>query len=116
MMKLREHQAAFVEDTAKLISWAYKEGYELTTGDGYRDARVFGAIGERRGYGESRSNHKLRLAHDWNLFLNGRYLTTTQSHHPLGEYWESLSRYNRWGGRFNDGNHYERLREHREGS
>jgi hypothetical protein len=55
------------------------------------------------------SNHTRRLAVDFNLFRNGHYLSATESHRPLGEFWESLSTDEIeccWGGRFNDGNHY----------
>ncbi len=57
--------------------------------------------------------HTNRQAIDFNLFtLNDDfewvYQQTTAAHRPLGIYWESLSTYNRWGGRFKDGNHYER--------
>lgn len=87
-----------------LIKWAYANGYELTFGDAYRDPRVFGQAGEKKGYGRSKSNHKVRLAVDFNLFKDGKYLTKTEDHRPLGEYWESIG--GSWGGRFNDGNHY----------
>ena len=89
---------------ADLIIWAYDNGYELTEGDSYRDPRVFGEVGERKGYGNKNSNHKIRLAKDFNLFKDGEYLTRTEDHQPLGEYWESIG--GSWGGRFNDGNHY----------
>lgn len=103
-LTLRQKQSRFVVMTAHLIAFAYAKGYELTTGDGYRDPRVFGQLGVRMGYGDSRSAHKLRLAHDWNLFRNGQLLTATEDHRPLGEFWQSLG--GSWGGRWNDGNHY----------
>jgi hypothetical protein len=43
------------------------------------------------------------------LFRNGHYLSSTESHKPLGEWWESQSSEGInccWGGRFSDGNHY----------
>jgi len=43
---------------------------------------------------------------DFNLFKDGVFLQGTEDHRPLGEYWESLDPLCRWGGRFNDGNHY----------
>ena len=89
---------------AQLIEQAFKMGYEVTLGDAYRDPRVFGKMGERSGYGESRSAHKLRLAIDLNLFRDGKYLSSTEAHRPLGEWWEGQG--GSWGGRFNDGNHY----------
>lgn len=91
---------------AKLITWAYEHGYELTEGDGYRDPRLHGEVGVKLGYGHAKSCHKLRLAYDFNLFKDGKYLPNTEDHKPLGEYWESLG--GSWGGRFGsgDGNHY----------
>lgn len=103
-MTLGEKQRKLVRMIAQLITWAYDNGYELTLGDAYRDPRVFGNVGEQKGYGRSRSNHKIRLAIDFNLFKDGKYLTSTEDHRPLGEYWESIG--GAWGGRFNDGNHY----------
>lgn len=89
---------------ARLIAHAETLGYELTFGDAYRDPRLHGAVGEKKGYGAANSLHKERLAVDFNLFKNGRFLSSTAAHEPLGLYWESLG--GSWGGRFNDGNHY----------
>ena len=50
------------------------------------------------------SLHGLGLALDLNLYLDGKYLTSTDDHLPLGELWEFMG--GTWGGRFNDGNHY----------
>jgi hypothetical protein len=90
----------------RLIDKAHELGFELTLGDGYRDPRVFGKPGVRQGYGESNSCHKIRLAIDLNLFKDGEYLTTTEAHKPLGTWWEAQDIDARWGGRFQDGNHY----------
>lgn len=103
-MTLGEKQRRFTRMVGYLIEWAYENGYELTLGDGYRDPRVFGQVGEHRGYGRPRSLHKKRLAIDLNLFKDGTYLTRTEDHRPLGEFWESMG--GSWGGRFGDGNHY----------
>jgi uncharacterized protein YdbL (DUF1318 family) len=97
-------QQLFSKMVVKLISFAHLKGYEVTLGDAYRDPRVFGQLGERKGYGESRSAHKQRLAIDLNIFKDGRYLQSTADHKELGEYWESIG--GAWGGRFEDGNHY----------
>lgn len=101
---LGQAQRRFARMVARLIDQAHEMGFEVTLGDAYRDPRVFGAMGERGGYGESRSAHKQRLAIDLNLFSGGRYLTSTEDHRPLGEWWERQG--GSWGGRFNDGNHY----------
>lgn len=104
-MTLGEKQRRFVPMIAKLINFAYENGYELTFGDAYRDPRVHGQVGEKKSYSATNSNHKIRLAVDFNLFKDGKFLTSTEDHKPLGEYWESIG--GSWGGRFNDGNHYE---------
>jgi len=56
--------------------------------------------------GIKNSLHKLSLAVDIDLYMNGIYLTKTISHIIPGTYWEKLHPDCRWGGRFNDGNHY----------
>lgn len=89
---------------AKLILWSYQNGYEITVGDFYRSPRAFGPMGEKRVYGNKNSNHKVRLAADLNLFKDGKFLTKTTDHEPLGIQWEKMG--GTWGGRFNDGNHY----------
>jgi hypothetical protein len=101
---LGQKQRRFVLMKAKLILWAYDHGYELTDGDAYRDPRVHGEQGDKASYSEANSAHKQRLAQDFNLFKDGRFLKNTADHEPLGLYWESLG--GTWGGRFNDGNHY----------
>ena len=101
---LGQAQRRFARMVARLIDQAHEMGFAVTLGDAYRDPRVFGAMGDRKGYGESRSAHKQRLAIDLNLFAGGRYLTSTDDHQPLGEWWERQG--GTWGGRFNDGNHY----------
>ena len=103
-MTLGEKQRKFTKMLAELILWAYDNGYELTIGDAKRDERVFGKVGERKGYGHPSSCHKIQLACDLNLFKNGVWLDRTEDHKELGEKWESMGGV--WGGRFNDGNHY----------
>jgi D-alanyl-D-alanine carboxypeptidase len=103
-MNLFEKQVKFASMVPALIAHAYALGYQVTIGDAYRDARVFGEVGVRKGYGESRSLHKVRLAIDLNLFHDGKYLPLTSDHEPLGLWWEAQG--GTWGGRFNDGNHY----------
>jgi len=95
-MTLGETQRRFTRMVAVLIEWAYENGYELTFGDAYRDPRV--------SHGHQNSLHRMRLAVDLNLFINGEWQQSTEAHTPLGEYWESIG--GTWGGRFNDGNHY----------
>ena len=105
-MRLGDKQRLFMTLLPRLIDRAHELGYEVSLGDGYRDPRVFGEIGERDGYGHPRSAHKQRLAIDLNLFLDGVYCRKNEDHEQLGTFWESLHPECRWGGRFNDGNHY----------
>lgn len=107
-MTLGEKQRLFTRLTGMLIEYAYKNGYELTYGDAYRDPRVHGEAGTKKSYSSAHSVHKQRLAVDFNLFKGGQYLTSSEAHRPLGEFWKSLHPDCRWGGDFSspDGNHY----------
>jgi len=98
-------QVAFAKMVPRLIDKAFALGYEVTLGDAFRDPRVFGQVGESKGYGSINSKHKQRLAIDLNLFKDGKFLQETTDHKVLGEWWESQGGI--WGGRFKDGNHYE---------
>lgn len=105
-MSLGKMQRKFTRMVALLISWAYDNGYELTLGDAYRDPRVHGEVGEKKSYSSANSLHKSRLAIDLNLFKDGVWLTSSEDHRPLGDYWKSIG--GTWGGDFPnpDGNHY----------
>jgi hypothetical protein len=104
--KLLTLQWTFSRQVPLLISKAHELGYEVVGGDWFRDARVHGKLGIKLGYGNAFSCHKIALAIDLNLFKNGVYLTETEDHRPLGEWWEKQHVLNCWGGRFGDGNHY----------
>lgn len=107
-MTLRQKQSIFVKLVGKLIKFAYDSGYELTFGETYRSPEEAARLA-KLGKGIKKSLHISKLAIDLNLFKNGYYLKSTESHKPLGEWWEkqSTSEYNcAWGGRFGDGNHY----------
>ena len=95
-MTLRQKQSQFARMFARLILHAEILGYEVTLDYGRRcdDCLV----------GHKDSLHKLKLAHDINLFKDNRFLSSTKAHEPLGLYWESIG--GSWGGRFEDGNHY----------
>jgi len=81
-------------------------GYEVTIGDVFRDPRVHGQLGVRKSYSHPKSAHKVKLAIDLNLFRDGEYLQLTEDHRPLGEWWKEQHPLARWGGDFDDGNHY----------
>lgn len=104
MSALLDKQFKFASMVPALIQKAQELGYQVTIGDAFRDPRVFGVVGESKGYGHSRSAHKQRLAIDLNLYKDGVWLTRTEDHMTLGKWWESKG--GTWGGRFQDGNHY----------
>lgn len=104
-MTLRQLQSIHVLCFAQLVLYAYKHGYQLTWGESLRRPAVAGE-NATAGRGIRNSLHLIGLAVDVNLFRDGKWLTATEDHRPLGEYWESLHPLARWGGRFNDGNHY----------
>ena len=97
-MTLGDKQKLFSRLVPRLLDKAHELGYEVTLGHAMRcqDCKV----------GKPYSLHKSKLAIDLNLFKNGKYLTKTSDHEPLGLYWESLNPLCKWGGRFQDGNHY----------
>lgn len=107
-MTEREKQSLFVSLVAKLIIWAYANGYELTFGEVLRTV-VQAETNAHSGTGIVHSLHLLALAVDFHLFKNGVYLRTTEDYKPLGDYWKSLHPLCRWGGDFHsrpDGNHF----------
>ena len=106
-MTLRQKQSLFTLNVAKLIQFIHNTGYSVTFGDAYRTKEV-AQIYALQGRGIKDSQHCKRLAIDLNLFSpDGKWLQDTASHLQFGEYWEKLHPDNRWGGRFQDGNHYE---------
>lgn len=95
-MNLVTLQGNFAQRIALLILHANALGYVVTFGDAYRPPEAT--------WGHPNSNHKRRLAVDFNLFIDGKYQTDSLAYLPLGIYWESLG--GSWGGRFEDGNHF----------
>lgn len=102
-LTLRQKQSAFAYQISELIQEADAQGFEVTLGHAFRSPE------EAKRLGFKKSLHTLKLAIDLNLFKDGKYLSSTESHRSLGVWWEdqSTSDYECcWGGRFGDGNHY----------
>ncbi|MHA2066552.1 MAG: M15 family peptidase [Candidatus Thorarchaeota archaeon] len=109
-MSLNKQQQIFAVNAARLILKIDEtEGYACTFGEAHRPPEM-AKIYKAKGIGIMDSLHALRLALDLNLFYKGEYCTKTEDHEQFGEYWESLHPDNVWGGRFDDGNHYEQRR------
>lgn len=104
-MTLGQKQRLFAKLVPRLINYIYEQGYEVSFGEAYRSPEEAIRMA-RLGLGIRDSLHTQRLAVDLNLFKDNHYLTRTEHHAPFGAFWESLHPLCRWGGRFNDGNHY----------
>lgn len=104
---LGQLQRAFPPLVAKLIAYAYAQGYELTFGECWRSTAT-ARLNAEQGRGIANSLHCERLAIDLCAFRDGVYLTRSEDYEPLGVYWASLHPLARWGGRFTrpDGNHF----------
>lgn len=100
-MRLGKKQELFCRLLPRLFDYAHSLGYDLRMGRG----RVSKAANEADG-GHERSTHLYGLAMDLNLFRDGVFLTETSDHELLGVFWESLHPLCRWGGWWDDGNHY----------
>jgi len=106
-MTLREKQSLFAYLVARLILRATTLGYEITLGEAWR-SKAAAEANVAAGTGILYSLHRSKLAIDLNLFKDGKYLSSTEAHRVLGEWWERQHELCRWGGRFKrrDGNHY----------
>ena len=100
MGELGRRQKRFARLVPRLIDKAHELGFEVVIGDVHR------SVEEATRLGFPNSNHTRCLAIDLNLFKDGKYLTETEDHRELGEWWEKQHILARWGGHFNDGNHY----------
>jgi len=107
-MTLREKQSVFAQNIAKLIIWAYEQGYELTVGEFLRtpeQQEIYVKTGKSK---TSNSRHLVKLAADLNLFIDGDYKTDKESYKPLADYWKSLDPANVAGYDWKfDANHFE---------
>ena len=100
MSELRDLQVSFAKAVPRLLDKAFELGFTVTLGDCYRSPEECERIGHQS------SCHGIRLAVDLNLFKDGRYLTDTADHEPLGLWWKEQHDAASWGGNWGDGNHY----------
>lgn len=109
-MSMVPEQAAFLQDAAKLIQYASEQGWTVTAGELFRTPEQQ-AIYVQTGRSKTlNSYHLKRLAIDLNFFKDGQLVYDVVALKPLGDYWESLSSKNEWGGRwaFRDIPHFQR--------
>jgi len=101
-------QQEFTRSVADLIVWTYNQGYTATFGEAWRTPEQ-AKLNAASGKGIANSLHGERLAIDLNLFREGKWLSQSEDHAPIGAYWKTLHAAARWGGDFKsrpDGNHY----------
>lgn len=111
---LSEKQRRFTRSLPLLIQYINSQpGHEAVAGELERRAAE-AELNARQGDGISNSLHKIRLAIDVHLFVDGVYQQTTEAHARFGAFWKALGPDHRWGGDFKDksgrpkpdGNHY----------
>lgn len=74
-----------------LETFAFESGYELVREDARRAPEVHGKWGEKGSYASAFSVHKVKLAQDYSVFKNGRYLEDDEADeifdmmHDLGD-------------------------------
>lgn len=102
-MSLTDKQWRFLQDVAKLIQKAEELNIKLTGGELYRTSyqqEEYLRTGQSK---TMKSKHLSRLAIDFNFFDQEGSLTYDKDYvQPLGDYWESLTEGNQWGGNWSN--------------
>lgn len=110
-MALVAEQAAFLLDAGRLVAFATEQGFVVTGGELHRTPEQQ-AIYVQTGRSKTMDSfHLKRLAIDLNFFKDGKLVYDVEQLRPVGDYWESLSPSNSWGGNwksFKDVPHFER--------
>jgi len=92
---LRQKQSRFVMMVAELINHAHSLGYEMTWGHAWRSPACT--------VGSEVSLHRKRLAVDFNLFIDGKWIQDGRGHDELHDFWDEIGGAERIKG---DANHY----------
>lgn len=110
-MTLGKHQENFSKDLAILLNYLYDNNYDVRVGEAERtkeQQEIYVNQGKSK---TSNSMHLKRCAIDLHIFKDNNYITSKQELQAIGDYWESLSSENKWGGNFKsfiDTPHFER--------
>lgn len=105
-MTLRQARCEFSRALALLILKGFEMGYEIAIDEVTEHITKKDPTSDHmRG-----SLHHEGLAGDLILYKDGKYLTETSDYAPLGLWWETYGEEKgiplKWGGHFNDGNHF----------
>ena len=90
-MKLGKKQELFSRLQPRLYDYIHSLGYEIRSGDLFRDKRVHGVMGIKMGYGHRNSCHKLKLAIDAYLTKDGVFLEgmdAEAAHNDIHDWWD----------------------------
>ena len=96
-MTLNEKQADFAHHIAKLIVWAHKNGIQVMGAEWFRtpeQAKIYAAQGK----GIKNSNHRLKLALDMFVVVDGKVTWDQEPYAKLGKKWKTMHPSARWGG------------------
>lgn len=111
-MSLVDQQASFLLDVGKLVIFATAQGFRVTGGELFRTPEQQKLHVEAGRSQTMDSQHLRRLAVDLNFIdSSGKLCYDKNALEPIGDFWESLNVYNRWGGHFRsfvDVPHFER--------
>jgi len=108
MSNIVDEQWGFLKDLSLLIQYCDSYGYTLSGGELWRtkeQQKIYFDTGRSL---TMKSKHLDRLAIDLNFFDDGELINCPSN---VGEYWESLSSKNVWGGnwiKLRDYGHFER--------
>jgi len=92
-VSLGKRQEHFSRAYPLLVLYIQYLGYEVRTGDAERNKKVFGELGESKGYGHKNSCHKIKLAIDLNITKDGVYLrgqAAEDAHSLFHNFWDML--------------------------
>ena len=110
-MTLGKNQEAFSKDLTALLNYLRDNNYDVRIGEAERteeQQEIYIKQGKSK---TSNSMHLKRCAIDLHIFKDDNYITSKQELQSIGDYWESLSSQNRWGGNYKsfiDTPHFER--------
>lgn len=97
-MKLGEYQEIFSENVAKLLRWALEHDYKPRIRECQRTPEQQDIYVKSGKSWTKNSAHLESLAIDIYFTKDGKLLQTKEQLQELGDYWESLSLLNEWGG------------------
>lgn len=110
-MTLRQQQSIFSMDIVRFLNWAISKNLEFTFGEAQRPLQMQEIYVKTGRSKTMNSKHLEKLAFDLFFFKDGKLLASKEEMQFIGDYWESLSEHNSWGGNWNsfkDVPHFER--------